>query len=67
MLLVLCPVPSLLTAEHLYCPASPSTALTIVKDGVSGVLPLYLFVSVLEVILVSVFVYLVQKTDVIVL
>ena len=50
--MVLCPVPTLLVAKHVYVPASLCAALKMVRDGVVVVLPLYLLVLVLEVMVV---------------
>jgi len=51
---VLCPVPTLLLAKHVYVPTSLDEALKMVRDGVVVVLPLYLLVLVLELMVVMV-------------
>ena len=53
-MVVLCPVPTLLVAKHVYVPTSLDAALKMVRDGVVVVLPLYLLVLVLEVMVVMV-------------
>ena len=52
--MVLCPVPTLLLAKHVYVPTSLDEALNMVRDGVVVVLPLYLLVLVLELMVVMV-------------
>ena len=52
--MVLCPVPTLLLAKHVYVPTSLDKALKMVRDGVVVVLPLYLLVLVLELMVVMV-------------
>ena len=54
IVVVLCPVPTMLVAKHVYLPASLEAALKMVRDGVVVVLPLYLLVLVVEVIVVMV-------------